>query len=168
MSLYQYIPPRLNEHEVYPTRHRSIPIRDTFLNAAIALDGYERLKNERDETAIRLLNSISNASQLILDASSYLTKNEHFFSEWTKEEVEVDRKFDFIMIYKPIFPEVDIEKLRQIPVIAPIFAQKTRELSKKLTNPERLTKEERSNLVDKLIAISKSIQHEQYRANRFM
>jgi len=164
MTLFEYIPPSLREEEVYPTRYRSLRIRDTFLHAAIALDGYERLKN--DKTAAELLCNINNAAQLILDASGYLTKNEKFFSEWTKEEVEFDRRFDFIMVYRKIFPEVDIEKIRKIPLIAPIFAEKTRQLASKLANPERLTKEERGDLVDKLLSIYKSIGTEQYRANR--
>ena len=166
-GLFEYIAPLLNEKEVYPTRI-PVPITDTFLEAAIALDSYERLKKDKDETSARLLGSIGTASQLILDASGYLIKNQKFFSDLTNEEIEVDHRFDFIMVYRKIFPEVDIEKIRRIELIAPIFAEKTRSLARTLSNPERLTPEERTNLVHKLLEIKKSIEREQYRANRFM
>lgn len=165
MSLFHYVAPLLREDQVYPTRI-PVSIKDTFLNAAIAVDSFERLQKERSEIASTLLNSIGTASQLILDASSYLFKNKQRFNEWTNKEIKLDYRFDFIMIYKTVFPEVDIEKIRQIPLIAPIFAQKTRDLARKLTNPERLTEEEKDDLTHKLIEINNSINREQYRANR--
>lgn len=156
----------LRENEVYPTRHR-FEIRGTFNEAAIALSNYENLKKDNDETSARLLNSIGAASQLILDASGYLIKNEKFFNYLFHEENEIDRRFDFIKVYEIIFPEINLEELKKIDIIAPIFAKKTRELAKTLANPERLTEEERNNLANKLIEISNSINREQYRANRF-
>lgn len=142
-------------------------IRGTFSNAAIALDSYERLQKDNDETAARLLNSIGTAAQLILDASGYLTKNEKFFSKLTKEEIEVDHRFDFIRVYMPVFPEIDVKQIRKIDKLAPLFAEKTSRLARTLANPERLTQEERISLTDKLIAISQSIHSQQYRANRY-
>jgi hypothetical protein len=165
-GLCGYVAPCLSEEQVYPSRI-PVPIRNTFIDAAIALGNYENLRKTRgDETAGEMLACIDNAAQLILDASGRLFKNEKMFSEFTQEEVELDYRFEFIMIYKPIFPEVDVEQIRKIPLIAPIFSQKTRELARRFTNPERLTDEERTGLAHILIAISDSIGREQYRANR--
>ena len=111
--------------------------------------------------------SIGAAAQLILEASGQLTKNEKFYSDLTHKEVEVDHRFDFISVYRPVFPEIDVEKIRQIDQLAPMFAEKTRELAGRLANPERLTKEERTNLAQKLIDLSNSIHKQQYRANRY-
>ena len=166
-ALYSYVPPLLRENEVYPIRGRDISIRTTFGEAAIALDCYEKLQRDNDKTAERLLLSIGAAAQLILEASGQLTKNEKFFSYLTKKEIEVDHRSDFISVYRPVFPEIDVEKIRQIDQLAPMFAEKTRELAGTLANPERLTHEERTSLAQKLIDLSNSIHHEQYRANYF-
>lgn len=158
--------PSLREDEVYPTR-MSVPIKNTFTGAAIALENYEEIWKKRGETSARMLGDIGTAAQLILDASGYLFKKEKFYNEFLKEETELDYRHNFIKIYQPIFPEVNLEELRTLDAIAPIFAKKTHALADELADPKKLTEKRRKTLAQKLIAISNSIEREQNRMQRY-
>lgn len=137
--------PLLREKDVYPTR-LDLPIRETLSEAAIALDCYGRSVEGYDH----MLLSLRNATQLILDAYSFMDK-----------ENETRERCTFIHLFRSIFPELEKENTS---VLALILAEKTRDLSEKLANPEKLTREERMGLAYKLVDISDAIHREQYRA----
>jgi len=149
----------LLENSVYPTRHSNIQIKDTFVFAAVDLENYEQTKKDEN---------LQMVSQLILDASGTLFQHGREAVNHGQFYKQADNHFEFISVYKSIFPEIDVEKIRDMKKLAPMFAKKTRELAYKFTNPERLSQEQRRDLAHTLIQISNSIRREQYKYNRYM
>lgn len=139
MNLTKSFTLQVDERSFYPTRYRDISPISVFTSAALELDNYKRNKAR---------GNIDLAADLILDASGYFHKNKN--------------AYEFILVYKDIFPEIDIEKIRKIDKLSPMFAKKTFDLGQKLANPERLDEEERANLIEKLCSLSNSIRYMQH------
>ena len=145
-SLFSLQTPQLREDEVYPTRFRNFDIRQVFSFAALALDGYDRLKQDK------IANNIGNAVSLIHDAGGYLFKNDK------------GRRFNFIQVYRPLFPEIDVEVIRNIDVLSKMFSEKIIALGFELCDPSRLSGERRRELSGKLITLSNEILTQQHRS----
>jgi hypothetical protein len=138
-----YIRNLKRESEVYPTRLHKADISKTFRDSASILANYNGLDNNSEDI---IISKIRFTAQLIFDASGYLFQNER------------SRSSRFIWVYEKAFPEIDIKEIRYLDKLAPLFAEKTRSLAEKLSNPERLTEEERIEISSKLRIISDSIE----------
>ncbi len=153
----RYTPPPRTEREVYPNGLRIENIRMLIVSASIGLDSYERFSKGCDVNSAEYLDSIGTMSQLILDASGRLASYNQ------KDLSSVHDASNLIGVYSPLFPEINVQDIRRVDQLAPLFAERTRELGQSMSNPERLSPEERRDLVHKLVTISNSINRQQHR-----